>query len=72
MAVTNTGSWQRFKFVGPAKAVSAQLDPDNVLHMDQSKLNDSRLVEPDKRASRRWFGDFATLLQSFFALLASV
>ncbi|MGV8922325.1 MAG: M1 family metallopeptidase [Thermomonas sp.] len=72
MPVTSTGSWQRFKFVGPAKAVSAQLDPDNLLHMDQSRLNDSRTVEPDKRASRRWFGDFTTLLQSFFALLATV
>ncbi len=72
MPVTTTGSWQRFRFTGPAKVVSAQLDPDNVVHMDQSELNDSRTVEPDKRASRRWFGDFATLLQSFFALLASV
>jgi len=72
MPVTTTGSWQRFKFTGPAKAVSAQLDPDNLVHMDHSELNDSRTVEPDKRASRRWFGDFATLLQSFFALLASV
>jgi hypothetical protein len=42
------------------------------VHMDQSELNDSRSLEPDTRASRRWFGDFATLLQSFFALLASV
>ncbi len=72
MPVTSTGSWQRFTFTGPAEAVSAQLDPDNVVHMDQSELNDSRTVEPDKRASRRWFGDFTTLLQSFFALLASV
>ena len=72
MPVTSTSSWQRFKIVGPAKAVSAQLDPDNVLHMDQSKLNDSRTVKADTRASRRWFGDFTTLLQSFFALLATV
>ncbi len=72
MQVTSTGSWQRFSLVGPAKAVSAQLDPANVLHMDQSRLNDSRTVEPKTSASRRWFGDVATLLQSFFALLASV
>jgi len=72
MPVTSSGSWQRFTFVGPAKAVSAQLDPDNVLHMDQSKLNDSRTVKADASASRRWFGDFATLLQSLFALLATV
>ena len=72
MPVTSTGSWQRFKFTGPAKAVSAQLDPNNVIHMDQSELNDSRTVEADTRASRRWFGDLTILLQSFFALLASV
>lgn len=72
MPVTSTGSWQRFTFTGPAKAVSAQLDPADMLHMDQSELNDSRTVEADKHASRRWFGDFATLLQSLFALLASV
>ena len=72
MAVTSTGSWQRFKFTGPAKVVSAQLDPDDVVHMDQSELNDSRSIDPDTRASRRWFGDVASLLQSFFALLASI
>ncbi|MEO6155025.1 MAG: M1 family aminopeptidase, partial [Thermomonas sp.] len=72
MPVTTTGSWQRFTFDGPAKAVSAQLDPHHLVNMDQSQLNDSRSVEPDKRASRRWFGDVATLLQSLFALLASV
>ena len=72
MPVTSTSRWQRFTFVGPANAVSAQLDPGNVLHMDQSKLNDSRTAERDMRASRRWFGDLATLLQTFFALLAWV
>ncbi len=70
VAVTSTGSWQRFSFVGPAKVVSAQLDPDNLIHMDTNELNDSRTVEPDRSAARRWFGDFTALLQSLFALLA--
>ncbi|RZA22106.1 MAG: M1 family peptidase [Lysobacteraceae bacterium] len=70
MAVTTTGSWQRFTFVGPAKVVSAQLDPDNLVHMDTSELNDSRTAEPNGSASRRWFGDFTAFLQSLFALLA--
>ena len=69
LAVTTTGSWQRFVMVGPAKAVSAQLDPDNRVHMDSSELNDSRTLEPDHSAARRWFGDFAALLQSLFSLL---
>ena len=72
MPVTTTGSWQRFTFLGPAKAVSAQLDPDNRIHMDLSELNDSRTAEPDRRASRRWFRDFSMLLQSLFALLATI
>ena len=53
----------------PSKAVSAQLDPDDKIHMDVSELNDSRTVEADPSAARRWFGDFTTLLQSLFALL---
>ena len=69
VAVTSAGSWQRFSFVGPARAVSAQLDPDDRIRMDRSELNDSRTVEPDPSASRRWFGDFTTFLQSLFALL---
>jgi hypothetical protein len=67
--VTTRASWQRFVFTTPAKAVSAQLDPDDVVHMDRSELDDSRTVEPDASATRRWFGDFAALLQSVFALL---
>ena len=69
MAVTTTGSWQRFSFVGPAKAVSAQLDPDDRIHMDASELNDSRTAEPNAAPKRRWFADFTATLQSLFALL---
>ena len=72
MAVTTTGSWQRFSFVGPAKVVSAQLDPDDKIRMDTNELNDSRTVEANGDASRRWFHDFTMLLQSLFALLATV
>jgi hypothetical protein len=72
MAVDTTGSWQRFTFVGPAKVVSALLDPEDRIRMDLSELNDSRTVEPDRRASRRWFRDFTMLLQSLFALLATI
>ncbi|HWS77043.1 MAG TPA: M1 family metallopeptidase [Thermomonas sp.] len=72
MAVTTTGSWQRFSFTGPAKVVSAQLDPDDRIRMDLSELNDSRTVEANGSASRRWFRDFTMLLQSLFALLATI
>ena len=72
MAVTTTGSWQRFSFVGPAKAVSAQLDPDDRIHMDASELNDSRTAEPNAAPKQRWFADFTATLQSLFALLSFV
>ena len=72
MPVTTTGSWQRFEFVTAAKAVSAQLDPDDLIRTDASELNDSRTVEPDGSAARRWFGDFTSFLQSLFALLSFV
>jgi len=70
MPVSTTGSWQRFAFTGPAKAVSAQLDPDNRIGMDALDLNDSRTTEPDRSATRRWFADITTLLQTLFSLLA--
>jgi hypothetical protein len=72
MPVTTTGSWQRFEFVTRAKAVSAQLDPDDLIRTDLSELNDSRTVEADGSAARRWFGDFTSFLQSLFALLSFV
>ena len=70
--VTSQGSWQRFELVTRSKAVSAQLDPDNLLRMDANTLNNSYTLEPQPQAARRWFADFTSLLQSFFALLATV
>ncbi len=70
--VTSQSSWERFVLVTPVKAVSAQLDPDQLLRLDANKLNDSRTLEPQSQASRRWFGDFTAMLQSFFTLLATI
>ena len=72
LAVTSQASWQRFVLDTPVKAVSAQLDPDNLIRMDANKLNDSYSIEARPQASRRWFGDFSALLQAFFTLLATV
>ncbi|TLX21968.1 M1 family metallopeptidase [Thermomonas fusca] len=71
-AVTSQESWQRFVVTTRAKATSAQLDPQGLLRMDASRLNDSRTLESQPAAARRWFGDFTALLQSFFALLATI
>lgn len=70
--VTAQNSWQRFVVVAPAKAVSAQLDPDDRVRMDANRLNDGRTLEPKPQASRRWFGEFTALLHSLLALLATV
>jgi hypothetical protein len=64
--------WARFEFTGPAKVVSAELDPQRKLYLDADKLNDSRTVESDGAASRRWSADFAALVQAFFSFLVSL
>ena len=68
----DTRRWARFEFTGPTKVVSAELDPQRKIHLDADKLNDSRTVESDGAASRRWSADFAALVQAFFSLLVSL
>jgi len=64
--------WARFEIVGPTKAVSAELDPERKLFLDNNKLNDSRTVDANHAASHRWGADFAALLQGFYALLGTL
>jgi hypothetical protein len=64
--------WRRFSFTGPARAVSAQLDPRRLHYLDANKLDDGRTLEPDPSASRRWGLDAAALAQSFLALIANL
>ena len=64
--------WQRFTWTKPVKAVSAQLDPAREHYLDVSKLDDSRTLEPDTRASRRWSGAFASFVNLLFSMLAGV
>ncbi|HUO86520.1 MAG TPA: M1 family metallopeptidase [Thermoanaerobaculia bacterium] len=45
--------WARFRVVGPQLAW-AEVDPEQTLLLDVDRLNNSRRVEPDRRASRRW------------------
>ncbi|MDB5959187.1 MAG: peptidase, partial [Massilia sp.] len=65
-------NWKRFTWVRPARAVSAELDPQRLHYLDVNKLDDSRTIEPDPRASRRWGADLAALFQALVALLANV
>lgn len=65
-------TWARFAFTTRSKAVSAELDPESRINLDRDKLDNSRTVESNGAASRRWSSDVASLLQSFYALLVSL
>jgi hypothetical protein len=64
--------WARFDFVKPSKVVSAELDPDQHNLLDRDRLNNSLSSKSDGAAARRWTADVATLLQSFYSLLATM
>ena len=64
--------WRKFSWVKPSKAVSAELDPQRRHYLDVSKLDDSRTIEPDASASRRWSLDVAAIFQTLLALIATV
>jgi hypothetical protein len=64
--------WKRFVFTGEAAVISAELDPEHKILLDENKLNDSRTVKADASASRRWTADLAALLQSLYACLVTL
>ncbi|MFP5392294.1 MAG: M1 family metallopeptidase [Gammaproteobacteria bacterium] len=64
--------WQTFSWTRPAPAVSADLDPGRLHYLDVNKLDDSRTLAPDPRASRRWSAAWAAFVNLFFSLLATV
>jgi hypothetical protein len=64
--------WARFVFTGDTAAVSAELDPEHKVLLDDNKLNDSRTTKADASASRRWTADLAALLQSLYACLVTL
>ena len=64
--------WARFVFTGDTAAVSAELDPEHKILLDDNKLNDSRTTKAYPSASRRWTADLAALLQSLYACLVTL
>jgi hypothetical protein len=68
----DSAAWKRFVFEGNSRAVSAQLDPDKLHYLDASKLDDSRTLESDGTAARRWSADFAALFQAVQAFVVSL
>ena len=63
--------WHTFHWTKPARAVSAQLDPQRLHYLDVNKLDDARTLEPDPRASRRWASDFGAIVQFLLSLIAT-
>jgi hypothetical protein len=68
----NDQLWQRYSWVKPVKAVSAELDPQRQHFLDANKLNDSLTIKADRSASRRWASELAALVQMIFSLMVSL
>ena len=64
--------WQRLNWTRPARAVSAELDPQRMHALDVNKLDDSRSVTANGSASRRWAGDAAAVIQIVLSLVANL
>jgi hypothetical protein len=64
--------WQRYAWVKPVQAVSAQIDPDEHNKLDANVLDDSRTIESQFGALRRWAGNFAGLVESVFSLASTL
>lgn len=56
--------WKRFAYERSAKFVSAEIDPDRKVWLDQSRFNNSDLAEPDKRATRKLTAYWIIAVQS--------
>ncbi len=66
--------WQTFTFDRPARAVSAQIDPERVLLLDTNFTNNSRVLEPkgDQAATKwslRWMVWLQDLLMTYAFLV---
>ena len=63
--------WQTFSFDRPARAVTAQIDPERVLLLDTNFTNNSRTLEPAAdRAATKWSLRWMVWLQDLFMTFA--
>jgi hypothetical protein len=63
--------WQTFTYDRPARAVSAQIDPERVLLLDTNFTNNSRTLEPaGDRAATKWSLRWMVWLQDLFMTYA--
>jgi hypothetical protein len=64
--------WQRYSWVKPVRAVSAEIDPAGKNTLDANILDNSKTITPDSSASRRWTGHWAALVQTVLSLVAAL
>lgn len=64
--------WKRYSWLKPVKAVSAELDPQNLHTVDAGRLDNSLRLKPDRSAVRRLAADLGAVFQSFLALVATL
>ena len=63
--------WQTFTYDRPARAVSAQIDPERVVLLDTNFTNNSRSLEPaGDRAATKWSLRWMVWLQDLFLTCA--
>ena len=63
--------WQTYTYDRPARAVSAQIDPERVLLLDTNFTNNSRTLEPARdRAATKWSLRWMVWLQDLFMTCA--
>lgn len=65
--------WARWTFEGPAKLVSAEVDPDGWMALDVDRVNNGKSVEPDRAPALAYLTDILYWLTALFqaaALLA--
>ena len=68
----NTSRWERFSWVKPVKAISAELDGKRQNFLDFSKIDDSSTIEADRSASTRWSTQIAALAQLILSLVVTL
>ncbi|MEN9865154.1 MAG: hypothetical protein RL748_744, partial [Pseudomonadota bacterium] len=68
----NDQSWQRLIWLRPSKAVSVEIDPQRLHYLDASKLDDSRTIDANRKASNRWGSEVSAMAQGLIALLVNL
>jgi hypothetical protein len=64
--------WQRYVWVKPVKAVSAEIDPDVYHFLNAGVLHESRTLDADPHASRKFGSYLDALVQTLFSLVAAL